>query len=95
LRKVKSQPDKRNVLAKYAEQMKSLLLGTLYKIADLSRMTLRVYVMKPNCPNKSGTKVTVKIDTDTEMKSILERFLGLLLLQNLLQKSFKPKKNLN
>jgi HlyD family secretion protein len=41
-------PIKGTVLAKYAEQMKSPLSKPLYKIADISEMTLRVYV-SPSC----------------------------------------------
>jgi hypothetical protein len=44
----------------------------LYKIAD-KKMT--AYVRKPSCLNKSGQQVTVKIDTENEMKSYPEQFL--------------------
>lgn len=64
-------PIKGTVLAKYAEPNEITAFGKpLYKIADLSEMTLRVYVSETQLPKiKAGQKVTVKIDTDTEMKS--------------------------
>jgi HlyD family secretion protein len=64
-------PIKGTVLAKYAEPNEITAFGKpLYKIADLSEMTLRVYVSETQLPTiKIGQEVTVKIDTDTEMKS--------------------------
>lgn len=64
-------PIKGTVLAKYAEPNEITAFGKpLYKIADLSEMTLRVYVSETQLPKlQAGQKVTVKIDTDTEMKS--------------------------
>lgn len=64
-------PIRGTVLAKYAEPNEITAFGKpLYKIADLSEMTLRVYVSETQLPKlQAGQKVTVKIDTDTEMKS--------------------------
>lgn len=64
-------PIKGTVLTKYAEPNEITAFGKpLYKIADLSEMTLRVYVSETQLPSiKLGQEVTVKIDTDTEMKS--------------------------
>jgi HlyD family secretion protein len=47
-------------------------------------MTLRVYVSETQLSKiKVGQQVTVKIDTENEMKSYPEQFLGLPLQQNL------------
>jgi HlyD family secretion protein len=44
----------------------------LYKIADISEMTLRVYVSETQLSSiKVGQKVSVKIDADKQMKSFL------------------------
>ena len=59
------------VLAKYAEPNEITTFGKpLYKIADLSTMTLRVYVSETQLPDlKIGQEVTVKIDSNDGMKS--------------------------
>lgn len=59
------------VLAKYAEPNEITAFGKpLYKIADMSEMTLRVYVSETQLPKiKIGQGVSVKIDAGTEMKS--------------------------
>ena len=64
-------PVKGTVLAKYAEPNEITAFGKpLYKIADISEMTLRVYVSETQLPKiKIGQNVTVKIDAGTEMKS--------------------------
>lgn len=64
-------PIKGTVLAKYAEPNELTAFGKpLYKIADISEMTLRVYVSETQLPQiKTGQKVNVKIDSGTEMKS--------------------------
>ena len=64
-------PVKGTVLAKYAEPNETTAFGKpLYKIADISEMTLRVYVSETQLPKiKLGQNVTVKIDAGTEMKS--------------------------
>jgi HlyD family secretion protein len=52
--------------------MKSPLSKPLYKIADISEMTLRVYVSETQLSKiKVGQQVTVKIDT--ERNEILSR----------------------
>lgn len=63
-------PIKGIVLAKYAEPNEITAFGKpLYKIADISEMTLRVYVSETQLPKiKIGQKVTVKIDYGAEMK---------------------------
>ncbi|SDX13425.1 HlyD family secretion protein [Flavobacterium degerlachei] len=63
-------PIKGTVLAKYAEPNEITAFGKpLYKIADISEMTLRVYVSETQLPKiKIGQKVTVKIDSGAEMK---------------------------
>jgi HlyD family secretion protein len=68
-----SNPIKGIVLVKYAEPNEITAFGKpLYKIADISEMTLRVYVSETQLAKlKTGQKVSVKIDTDTEMKSYL------------------------
>jgi HlyD family secretion protein len=64
-------PIKGTVLAKYAEPNEVTAFGKpLYKIADISEMTLRVYVSETQLPQlKIGQKVNIKIDSDEEMKS--------------------------
>lgn len=64
-------PIKGTVLAKYAEPNEITSFGKpLYKIADISEMTLRVYVSETQLSQiKSGQKVTVKIDAEKDMKS--------------------------
>tara|TARA_R110000868_G_scaffold174940_1_gene411805 strand:- start:18374 stop:19252 length:879 start_codon:yes stop_codon:yes gene_type:complete len=64
-------PIKGTVLAKYAEPNEITTFGKpLYKIADISQMTLRVYVSETQLPKiKIGQKVTVKIDSGTAMKN--------------------------
>jgi len=64
-------PIKATVLDKYSEPNELTTFGKpLYKIADLSEMTLRVYISEPQLPQiKVGQKVTIKIDSNKEMKS--------------------------
>lgn len=64
-------PIKGTVLAKYAEPNEITAFGKpLYKIADISEMTLRGYVSETQLPQlKIGQKVTVKIDYGNEMKN--------------------------
>lgn len=64
-------PIKGTVLAKYAEPNEVTAFGKpLYKIADISEMTLRVYVSETQLAQiKVGQTVTVKIDAEKEMKS--------------------------
>jgi HlyD family secretion protein len=64
-------PIKGTVLAKYAEPNEVTAFGKpLYKIADISEMTLRVYISETQLSKiKVGQNVTVKIDSDKEMKS--------------------------
>jgi len=64
-------PIKATVLAKYAEPNEITSFGKpLYKIANLSQMTLRVYISETQLPNvKLNQKVTVKIDNGNGMKS--------------------------
>lgn len=59
------------VLAKYTEQNEITTFGkSLYKIADLSTMNLRVYVSETQLADiKIGQEVTVKIDSNEGMKS--------------------------
>ena len=59
------------VLTKYAEPGEITAFGKpLYKIADISEMTLRVYVSETQLSQiKTGQNVTVKIDAGNEMKS--------------------------
>jgi HlyD family secretion protein len=63
-------PIKGTVLAKYAEPNEITAFGKpLYKIADISEMILRVYVSENQLSKiKVGQQVTVKIDTENEMK---------------------------
>ncbi|WP_366183877.1 HlyD family efflux transporter periplasmic adaptor subunit [Flavobacterium ovatum] len=64
-------PVQGTVLAKYAEAKEITAFGKpIYQIADLSEMTLRVYLSETQLPQiKIGQKVTVKIDGKKEMKS--------------------------
>lgn len=64
-------PIKGTVLAKYAEPNEITAFGKpLYKIADISEMTLRVYVSETQLAQiKVGQTVTVKIDAEKIMKS--------------------------
>jgi len=63
-------PVKGTVLSKYAEPGEITAFGKpLYKIADISEMTLRVYIGEPQLPQvRVGQKVTVKIDIEEGMK---------------------------
>lgn len=64
-------PIKGTVLAKYSEPNEVTAFGKpLYKIADISEMTLRVYISETQLSNiKVGQNVIVKIDAEKEMKS--------------------------
>jgi HlyD family secretion protein len=64
-------PIKGIVLAKYAEPNEITAFGKpLYKIADISEMTLRVYISETQLSKvKVGQQVSVKIDTEEEMKN--------------------------
>ena len=64
-------PIKGTVLVKYAEPNEITSFGKpLYKIADISEMTLRVYVSETQLSKiKVGQNVTLKIDAEKEMKS--------------------------
>jgi len=64
-------PIQGTVLAKYTEANEITAFGKpLYKIADLSEMTLRVYVTETQLSKiKVGQQVSVKIDTEKEMKT--------------------------
>lgn len=64
-------PIKGTVLTKYAEAGEITAFGKpLYKIANISEMTLRVFVSETQLPQlKIGQEVTVKIDGTKEMKS--------------------------
>ncbi len=64
-------PIKGTVLSKYAEPNEVTAFGKpIYKIADISEMTLRVYVSETQLSQiKVGQNVTVKIDAEKEMKS--------------------------
>jgi HlyD family secretion protein len=64
-------PIKGTVLAKYGEPSEVTAFGKpIYKIADISEMTLRVYVSETQLSSiKVGQNVTVKIDAEKEMKS--------------------------
>jgi HlyD family secretion protein len=61
------------VLAKYAEANEITSFGKpLYKIADISNMTLRVYISETQLSKiKVRQQVTVKIDAEKDMKSFL------------------------
>ena len=64
-------PIKGTVLAKYAEPNEVTAFGKpIYKIADISEMTLRVYVSETQLSQiKVGQNVTIKIDAEKEMQS--------------------------
>jgi HlyD family secretion protein len=64
-------PIKGTVLSKYTEPNEVTAFGKpIYKIADISEMTLRIYVSETQLSQiKVGQNVTVKIDTEKEMKS--------------------------
>jgi HlyD family secretion protein len=64
-------PIKGTVLAKYSEPNEVTAFGKpIYKIADISEMTLRIYVSETQLPQiKVGQNVAVKIDGENEMKS--------------------------
>lgn len=63
-------PIKGTVLVKYAEPNEVTAFGKpLYKIADISEMTLRVYISEKQLANvKIGQKVKVTIDSSKESK---------------------------
>ena len=65
-------PIKGTVLAKYSEPNEVTAFGKpLYKIADISELTLRVYISETQLASiKVGQNVTVKIDSDAAMKSL-------------------------
>jgi HlyD family secretion protein len=64
-------PIKGTVLSKYAEPNEVTAFGKpIYKIADISEMTLRVYVSETQLSSiKVGQNVTVKIDSEKDLKS--------------------------
>ena len=64
-------PIKGTVLAKYAEPNEVTAFGKpIYKIADISEMTLRVYISETQLSQiKVGQNVIVKIDSGDQMKS--------------------------
>jgi len=64
-------PAKGTVLVKYAEPNEITAFGKpLYKIADLDEMTLRVYISETQLASiKVGQEVSVKIDSNEQMKS--------------------------
>lgn len=64
-------PLKGTVLVKYSEPNEITAFGKpLYKIADLDEMTLRVYISETQLASiKVGQEVSVKIDSDEQMKS--------------------------
>lgn len=64
-------PFQGTVLAKYSEANEITNFGKpMYKLADLTTMTLRVYISEKQLNQiKVGQKVTVKIDTQEDMKS--------------------------
>lgn len=64
-------PIKGTVLGKYAEPNEITAFGKpLYKIADLSQMTLRIYISEMQLSSiKIGQDVMIKIDGVNEMKS--------------------------
>jgi HlyD family secretion protein len=59
------------IITKYAEQSEVVSFGKqLYKIADLSKLELRVYISETQLASlKIGQQVTVKIDDREDMKS--------------------------
>lgn len=65
-------PDSGTVLVKYAEPNEITSFGKpLFKIADLSTMQLRVYIVETQLSSiKIGQKVTVKIDSGENMESL-------------------------
>lgn len=64
-------PFQGTVLVKYSEANEITNFGKpLYKLADLTTLTLRVYISEKQLNQiKVGQKVTVKIDTQEDMKS--------------------------
>lgn len=64
-------PFQGTVLAKYSEENEITNFGKpIYKLADLTTMTLRVYISEKQLNQiKVGQKITVKIDTQEDMKS--------------------------
>ena len=64
-------PVEGTVLVKYSEAHEITTFGKpLYKIADLSKMELRVYISENQLSNlKIGQNITVKIDKKEDMKS--------------------------
>jgi HlyD family secretion protein len=67
-------PVKGTVLTKFAERDEVTTFGKpLYKIADVSTMTLRVYISGTQLPHiKLGQKVQVRFDKDEKTNSTLE-----------------------
>ena len=67
-------PENGTVLVKYAETGELAMPGkSLYKLADLSRMELRVYVSGDQLPGiKIGQKVQVLLDKDSKKNQELE-----------------------
>jgi len=64
-------PIKGTVLAKYAQENEVTSFGKpLYKIANISEMELRVYISETQLSKiKVGQNVTVKVDSDKDMKT--------------------------
>jgi len=64
-------PIKGTVLVKYAEPNEVTSFGKpLYKIADISEMTLRIYISEKQLASvKIGQKVKIKIDSSEDSKS--------------------------
>ncbi len=62
------------ILTKYAEQGEYAVPGkALFRVADISRMTLRVYVVAPQLTSlKIGQKVTVYADKGSEDRTAVE-----------------------
>jgi len=67
-------PVKGTVLTKFAERDEVTAFGKpLYRIADMSTMTLRVYISGVQLPHvKTGQKVQVSFDKDEKTNSTLE-----------------------
>ena len=67
-------PVKGTVLTKFAERDEVTAFGKpLYRIADMSTMTLRVYISGVQLPHvKTGQKVQVRFDKDEKTNSTLE-----------------------
>ncbi len=67
-------PVKGTVLTKFAERDEVTAFGKpLYRIADMSTMTLRVYISGVQLPHvKAGQKVQVRFDKDEKTNSTLE-----------------------